>query len=167
GMEPISVLIPYAELTILDDWHASGLAGTGSHTTVGEDVFVPAHRILPGAALATGEYLSQRLRDVPLYRTPAVPYLVANAGGAPVGIAQGALDAFAERLPGRRITYTDYDSQAAAPVTHIERARATMLVDTAEDHMLRPARLLHAALTAPPDLEHRARVRSHVRFPTD
>ncbi|HWV86575.1 MAG TPA: acyl-CoA dehydrogenase family protein [Capillimicrobium sp.] len=167
GMEPISVLIPYAELTILDDWHATGLAGTGSHTTVGEDVFVPAHRILPGAALATGEYLSQRLRDVPLYRTPGVPYLVANAGGAPVGIAQGALDAFRERLPGRRITYTDYESQAAAPVTHIELARAAMLADTAEDHMLRAARLLDEGLTSPLDLEQRARIRAHVGFATD
>jgi alkylation response protein AidB-like acyl-CoA dehydrogenase len=44
---PASLLIPYSELTILDDWNATGMAGTGSNTTVAEDLLVPAHRVLP------------------------------------------------------------------------------------------------------------------------
>lgn len=47
---PASLLIPYTELVILDDWDATGMAGTGSNTTVADEVFVPAHRLLPLAA---------------------------------------------------------------------------------------------------------------------
>jgi alkylation response protein AidB-like acyl-CoA dehydrogenase len=167
GMEVVSLLIPYGDLTILDDWHATGLAGTGSHTVVADDVYVPEHRILPASALAHGDYLSKRLAEMPLYRLPGVPFLLANAAGTVAGIARGALDAFAARLPGRGITYTDYDSQAAAPVTHIEVARAEMAAATAEDHMLHAARLVDGAMATPLDLEQRARVRCHVGWATE
>lgn len=160
--EQISVLVPYGELTILDDWHATGLAGTGSHTVVGENVLVPAHRILPGAAMAAGEYLSERLAANRYFRVPGVPFLVANTAGAPVGIARAAYDAFLARLPGRRVTYTDYASQADAPVTHLQIAQAAMRMASAEDHMRHAARLVdaHIAGTELTTLA-RARVRAH------
>ena len=49
GEGPPEVLwtaVPMAELEILDDWHVSGLAGSGSNSVVARDVFVPAHRVL-------------------------------------------------------------------------------------------------------------------------
>ena len=39
-------LIPTKDVEIIDDWHAVGLAGTGSKSFAVKDVFVPAHRVL-------------------------------------------------------------------------------------------------------------------------
>ena len=44
-------------------------------------------------------------------------------GGA-IGMGRAAMDNFLERLPGRPITYTAYESQAAAPRTRSRRRRA-------------------------------------------
>ena len=41
-----SVLVPKSDITIVDDWHVIGLAGTGSKTFVIDEKFVPEHRIL-------------------------------------------------------------------------------------------------------------------------
>ncbi|MEV4441536.1 acyl-CoA dehydrogenase family protein, partial [Streptomyces sp. NPDC049577] len=49
-------LVPMAELTIEDTWHTVGMRGTGSHTLVAEDVFVPDHRILSLTGALRGEY---------------------------------------------------------------------------------------------------------------
>ena len=42
GFAPIMVAIPIADLEIVDDWHTSGLRGSGSITTYAEDFFTPA-----------------------------------------------------------------------------------------------------------------------------
>ena len=47
-----------------------------------------------------------------------------------------------ERLPGRKITYTAYDSQQAAPLTHRQVADATNRTDEAEFHAHRLAALV-------------------------
>ena len=41
---PTCMLVRSRELQRLDDWHASGMAATGSNTIVAKDMFVPAHR---------------------------------------------------------------------------------------------------------------------------
>ena len=38
------LLVPFAEIEIIDDWHVLGLAGTGSRSLRLRDVFVPDHR---------------------------------------------------------------------------------------------------------------------------
>jgi alkylation response protein AidB-like acyl-CoA dehydrogenase len=43
-------LVPMSELSVSDDWHPSGLAGTGSNTVTADGVFVPAHRMLPASS---------------------------------------------------------------------------------------------------------------------
>src|SRR5262249_38876116 len=43
---PMCMLVPSRELTVLDDWYASGMAGTGSNTVAAQDVFVPSRRAL-------------------------------------------------------------------------------------------------------------------------
>lgn len=163
---PASVLIPYSELTILDDWYATGMAGTASNTTVAEEVFVPAHRILPLAAQMTLELPSARNRDAAYWRVPTVSFLIAQAAGAPVGIARGALDAFMTRLPGRAITYTDYASQAQAPVTHLQLGEAIMKIHSADAHGRRAIDLAANAPTGDFTLEDRALVRAHAAHAT-
>ncbi|HIO33179.1 MAG TPA: hypothetical protein EYN24_01440 [Gammaproteobacteria bacterium] len=47
-------LIPPGDIDNLDDWHSAGLAGTGSHSLVGKNVTVPAHRFISMPALFQG-----------------------------------------------------------------------------------------------------------------
>ncbi len=50
GVElPTCMVVRSRELQRLDDWHASGMAATGSSTIVAKDVFVPEHRTLRAA----------------------------------------------------------------------------------------------------------------------
>jgi alkylation response protein AidB-like acyl-CoA dehydrogenase len=156
-----SLLIPYSELEILDDWHASGMSGTGSHTTLAHDVFVPAHRILSLDAQLTRELPTERNRGVAFWRVPTVAFLLAQAAATPVGIARGALAAFLERLPGRSITYTDYSAQAQAPVTHLAVGEAMMKIHSAEAHGRRAVELAVAGATRELTLQERALVRAH------
>ncbi|HVW17848.1 MAG TPA: acyl-CoA dehydrogenase family protein [Solirubrobacteraceae bacterium] len=161
-----NLLIPYSDLEILDDWFASGMAGTGSNTTVGTDVFVPDHRILPLAAQMTLDLPTERNRDNPYYRVPTVPFLIAQAGAAPVGIAQGAFAAFMERLPGRAITYSDYADQSAAPITHQQVGEAAMLLHSADAHARASIDLVAAHSAGEFPLEARARLRAHTAYAT-
>jgi alkylation response protein AidB-like acyl-CoA dehydrogenase len=97
-----------------------------------EDVFVPSHRTLATVAALQGRYASEANRDRPLFRTAFFPFVLVASMGAPVGMAQAAMDVFLERLPGRTITYTHYADQAQAPVTHLQVAEAAARTHAAE-----------------------------------
>ncbi|HEY1777189.1 MAG TPA: hypothetical protein VGG41_13600 [Solirubrobacteraceae bacterium] len=163
---PASLLIPYSELEILDDWHASGMAGTGSNTTLADEVFVPTHRILPLAAQMTLQFPSVRNQGAAYWRVPTVSFLIGQAAGAPVGIARGALAAFMERLPGRGITYTDYADQSQAPVTHLAVGEARMKLHSADAHGRAAIELASRAPHGEFTLEDRALVRAHAAHAT-
>jgi alkylation response protein AidB-like acyl-CoA dehydrogenase len=164
--EQISFLIPYDELTIVDDWFASGLAGSGSNTTVADRVFVPEHRSLSLARQVALDLPSERNRDNPYYLIPRVSYTIAQAAGAPVGLARGAVDAFLDWLPGRKIRLSVFPSQLEAPVTHAQLGEAAMRIESADAHGRRAAELVDRLAGRPLPLETRARIRAHVGFAT-
>lgn len=139
---PVMALVPINELQIVDDWHTAGLRGTGSITTIAEDLFVPAARVMPLGAVLTQQSASKQNAESPIYRPPLLPVAAASSVGTVVGLAKGAQETFFERLPGRKITYTSYESQQEAPVTHLRVAEAAMKVDEAEFHALRLADLV-------------------------
>lgn len=165
GGVPISVVMPTSELTIVDDWHASGMAGTGSNTVVAEGVFVPAYRTMPLPDMAEARYPERHNSSGPYFNHPFAAVLVVNAGGTPVGIAQGALEAFLERLPGRGITFTDYTSQAEAPVTHLTVGEAALTVDSALAHVRSGCAILDTR-TGDLSVAERIKIRAHVSHAT-
>ncbi|WP_142000798.1 acyl-CoA dehydrogenase family protein [Amycolatopsis cihanbeyliensis] len=137
--QPVMALVPMSDLGIVDDWHTSGLRGTGSVSTVANEVFVPQERVLSLMAAVDGKPVSQRTAESRAYRIPLLPVAAASSSGCIVGLGKAAKQAFAERLPGRKITYTDYDSQRDAPLTHLQVAEASMKLDEAEFHVQRLA----------------------------
>jgi alkylation response protein AidB-like acyl-CoA dehydrogenase len=159
---PIMALVPMADLHVVDDWTTAGLCGSGSVSTVAQDVFVPDARILPLPAVLQGRYASVRNADAPIYRVPLLPVASASSVGTVVGLAKGARDLFLKRLAGRKITYTGYESQRVAPLTHLEVAEATLKIDQAEFHAQRLAGTLDAkGVTGSPwGLDERARARA-------
>ncbi|MGF6309916.1 alkylation response protein AidB-like acyl-CoA dehydrogenase [Bradyrhizobium sp. i1.8.4] len=83
-----------ADVTILDNWHVSGLRGTGSCDFEARDVFVPAAHAHPFLGL-------QPTQPGRLYRMPPSSVFAWSICGVPLGIAAGAMTSFAE-LAGRK-----------------------------------------------------------------
>jgi len=163
---PMSVILPADEVTRLDDWYASGMAGTGSSTIVAEEIFVPARRALPLPEMAEGRYPARHNSEGPYFNHGTPSVLVVNAGGTPVGIARGAFEAFMERMPGRGITFTDYTSQAEAPVTHLTVGEASLKIESADAHMRKACAILDEHPGGPLSLEGRLRCRAHISYAT-
>jgi alkylation response protein AidB-like acyl-CoA dehydrogenase len=131
---PVMALVPMSDLRIVDDWHTAGLRGTGSVSTVAEEVFVPRERVVPLGAVIQGEAASEVNAGSAIYRAPLLPVASASSVGTAVGLAKEAVAAFLRRLPERKITYTSYASQREAPLTHLQVADAAMRADEAEFH---------------------------------
>jgi alkylation response protein AidB-like acyl-CoA dehydrogenase len=162
--EPIMALVPMSDLEIADDWYSSGLCGSGSVSTIASDVFIPEERVLSLGAVLHEQYSSTLNADLPMYRAPLLGVAAATTVGTVIGLAKGALELFFERLPGRKITYTSYDSQQDAPVTHLQVAEAALKTDEAEFHGFRVADLVDSkGLSGEPwTMLERARARADV-----
>ncbi|MDG4792776.1 acyl-CoA dehydrogenase family protein [Micromonospora sp. WMMD1082] len=159
---PVAALVPMSDLTVVDDWYTSGLAGSGSVTTVATNVFVPNARIMPLPLVLQGQTASVGNAALPMYRNPLLGVANASSMGTVVGLATAAREVFFERLGKRPITYTEYAHQAEAPVTHLQVAAAVMKIDQAEFHAGRATELVDAkgASGEPWTLEERARTRA-------
>jgi 3-hydroxy-9,10-secoandrosta-1,3,5(10)-triene-9,17-dione monooxygenase len=94
-------LVPLSACQIVDTWFASGLRGTGSKDVVLPPTFVPGQRFLSYGELGTGHTPGRDLHDRLSYRLPVFMILPFTLAAPLIGIAQGALDAFEERLRGR------------------------------------------------------------------
>jgi 3-hydroxy-9,10-secoandrosta-1,3,5(10)-triene-9,17-dione monooxygenase len=163
---PYCLLLRSHELTILDDWYASGMAATGSNTVVAENVFVPAARALPLPDMVEGHYPDRHNRDIPYFNYPLASVLVVNAGGTPLGIACGAIETFFDRLPGRGITYTTYTNKAEAPVTHLQVGEASLKMDSASAHVRYATAILDTRGGIPMTLRERVSSRAHIGYAT-
>jgi alkylation response protein AidB-like acyl-CoA dehydrogenase len=163
---PLCMIVRSRELTILDDWHASGMAGTGSNTIVADNVFVPRHRAQLLPDLVEAHLPPRHNRTEPYFNYPLAPVLVVNAGGTPVGIARGAYESFMERLPNRAIAYTTYAVKAEAPITHLQVGEAALKIESAEAHVREASRLLDNRPGTPMTMEERVKARVHVAYAT-
>ncbi|MER5769737.1 acyl-CoA dehydrogenase family protein [Streptomyces sp. NPDC001985] len=158
--------IPLADLTVLDDWDVTGLAGSGSDTVVAENVHVPAHRVLPVGPLLEGTFPSRRNSADPFYGMPVMLLFCAWTAASALGLGRAALAEFAERIPRRGITYTFYERQHEAPVTHLQFAEAAMKVSAAELLAADFVGLIEskAAGGEPYTTEERARIRAQCGY---
>lgn len=77
------------DVTILDNWHVSGLRGTGSCDFEVRDIFVPAAHVHPFLTL-------RPTQPGLLYRAPQISVFALSICAVPLGIASGAIAAFAE-----------------------------------------------------------------------
>jgi 3-hydroxy-9,10-secoandrosta-1,3,5(10)-triene-9,17-dione monooxygenase len=153
------LLLPASDVTIKDDWNVMALRGTGSCSVAVKDCFVPRHRYLSYAALAAGQAPGREVHDGWLYRAPAGPVLMLALAPAALGAAEGALDDFKERLPGRKVAYTAGELQGEMPITHLQVAEAAAKIDVARLLLYHCADELRAVAErgAAPDVVTRAR----------
>lgn len=93
------VFMPTKQVTILDTWDVSGLAGTGSHDIEIEQVFVPEAY---SWQFGTGNKPQGKHFQGPLYRYPFYVTVGLPLGAVALGIAQGAVDACMELAQSKR-----------------------------------------------------------------
>jgi 3-hydroxy-9,10-secoandrosta-1,3,5(10)-triene-9,17-dione monooxygenase len=137
AIAPGIVLVPMRDLKIEDTWHVVAMRGTGSHTVIANEVFVPAHRVIPVETLAKGE--SPRTHtDELVYRESFMPTAIIAVAAPVLGLAQAALDLTLERISGGKpIAYSFYDDLRKAPSMQIKLAEAATLIETAVLHVRR------------------------------
>lgn len=154
-------LVPRADVAFDDNWHTTGLAGTGSKNLILSDVFVPEHRTLgfrevrenpPGAAF----------HGHPLYRLPFFAVSSYCLLTPALGLAQGAIADFiaeAKSRPTRSFGAAQSARLGDHPAIQTRLAEAAGLVDAAMLLTLRDCRATMAAVRAGglPAIEQRAR----------
>lgn len=134
--EPRFFLVPRAQYTAIDNWHAMGLAGTGSKDVVVDGVVVPEHRSL-AAALGKGEpHPGSAANPGTLYKLAWYALFGFVNGATVLGIAQGAVEEFTIATRARVATASGRH-MADFTTMQIRIAEAATLVDAAETLMLK------------------------------
>jgi alkylation response protein AidB-like acyl-CoA dehydrogenase len=155
----IYVLVPRADVTVIDDWHVMGLRGTGSKSVVAAKIFVPAHRTVSWISTGDGSAPGAKAHNSPLYRAPMMaffPFFIASPGA---GIARGGLEAFVAEMKERRTP--DGQELAKSPAIQLRVAEASALIDAADLLYKRSLRETMDKIFAgePLSMDHRARSR--------
>ena len=126
---PQIVLVPARDVAVIDDWHVSGLCGTGSKDVACQNVFVPEHMVLdPRHAQEGYQPGTEDLADA--YKFPLIPFIPHLVAAPMIGIAQAAYDDYVAFLAGQVSVYNR--SRVGAHVTvQLKVAEAGLAVDTA------------------------------------
>jgi alkylation response protein AidB-like acyl-CoA dehydrogenase len=135
---------PRGEFQSLGDWKVTGMMGTGSDTLTVQEARIPRHRALLFKDLVAGDSPSTLVKQDPYFQRPLLPFAASLLAAAPLGLAQEALDLFAQRIHTRGITYTPYLKQADSTVTHLQMAEARMKLDEARFHVDRLAQTVES-----------------------
>ena len=88
------MIFPTSAVDIIDNWHVSGLRGTGSCDFQVSDLFVPEERSLSAFA-------ARALQPGALYSTPMITIFAATLPSVSIGIARAAIDAFIALAEGK------------------------------------------------------------------
>lgn len=127
----IWVALPLSQAKVLDTWHASGLAATGSNDIVVENVFVPEHMVVTADDLQFGTTPGAKIHDNPVYRMPSTAFLALVTSAPTIGAARSAVNIFQERLKTRKVTGTQTILSEKSNM-QVLLARADLMVRTAE-----------------------------------
>jgi alkylation response protein AidB-like acyl-CoA dehydrogenase len=124
--------VPTTELTMDDTWHTTGMRGTGSNTWVGDDIFVPDHRLISMPAITDGTWPAPAAESI--YRMPFVPVATVVLLAALLGAGQAALDLVIEKAPRKGMHHTFFETQSESVGVQIQLGEAAMKLRTARLH---------------------------------
>lgn len=146
------IIVPKAEVLVLDTWHVGGMRGTGSTEYTMEDVFVPNERVFQA-------FRSQRYHEAPIFRVPSSFFGVAVAT-VPLGIARAALDGLINLAVGKASMFTR-SKLKDHPTVQYDVARSQAVLESAREyHYAGIASMWEATVRGDEiSMEHRARIR--------
>ncbi|WP_433662261.1 acyl-CoA dehydrogenase family protein [Nocardia sp. CA-128927] len=119
-------LLPAEDFEILDTWHTTGLAGSGSHDYRISDAFVPLDQTF------RFRDLRQRRREGPLYAWPGMFF--ANVPGVPLGIARASLEV-AEQILADKMLVPEMRPAREDPRIRAGVAQAHAMVGSARSYL--------------------------------
>ena len=161
---PLWLLVPRSDYRIEDTWFVAGLRGTGSKDIRIDDAFVPEYRVADNRLMAEGTTDGWKLHGRPSYRAPLMSLFPFTLAAPAVGMAQGAIETFAEQLRERRGLNGARQDEAVA--NQLRLAEAAAEVDTARLLLTHDSRevLDRAARGDRPTVLERARYRRDHAF---
>ena len=109
-------LIPRADFEVIDDWHVTGLRGTGSKTIVVAGAFIPPGRVLDDADIQRGTAPGREVNPHPMYGAISQANFTAAMAAPAIGAARGLLAAYAGKLrrkPDATVSMARYAAAAA------------------------------------------------------
>ena len=99
-------LLPRADYEILDTWHVTGLAGSGSHDVAVKDLFVPAHRVLSAEYTRGGENPGSAVNPGGLFRLALQAIFPYTLSGCALGVAEGLWQDTVGSMKARAASYS-------------------------------------------------------------
>jgi 3-hydroxy-9,10-secoandrosta-1,3,5(10)-triene-9,17-dione monooxygenase len=155
--EPYWCVVPASEMNVEDTWYTVGMRATGSNTWVGEDVFVPAYRMIPLAGLAEGTPPSAV--DEPQYLLPLIPLAMLDLLGPILGMGRAAFALAVDKAPTKAITNTLFQRQSDSVGVQLQVASAALHLQTAELYAHQVADELDLSVAGGPPLGYADRAR--------
>ena len=130
GEEPTYMLVPRKDFEIVDDWHTSGMRGTGSKSIRITDAHVPDARVIRLADVVAGSTPGGAALGIPLFSLPMGVALPLSLVGAPVGAALGAIQVFGSANAARLKALAEPELSAQS-ATFARVGEAAAMVDAA------------------------------------
>jgi 3-hydroxy-9,10-secoandrosta-1,3,5(10)-triene-9,17-dione monooxygenase len=116
------VILPAKSYSRLDNWgDLIGLKGSGSHSVVAEDVFVPAHHAIPFMEIERADGISAgyALHGNPMYAGRFMAFAGGELASVQVGNAQATVDELERLLPSSRtVSITMSGTQKTQSIDH-------------------------------------------------
>jgi alkylation response protein AidB-like acyl-CoA dehydrogenase len=161
--------VPISEVFIEHTWRAAGMRGSGSHTSVLRDHFIPKHRLMPPETPLGVHTPGKKHVGAPSDYWPMMQLLRATFLGPLVGIAEAVLEETAKNAKQRGVTYTEFTRQVESQVIQRDIGEAAVKIRTGRMLMERLTRSLDAAALARRPIEYaeRAANRSEIAFAVD
>jgi alkylation response protein AidB-like acyl-CoA dehydrogenase len=125
-------LVPKAAVTVIDDWHVAGLAGTGSKSFVVADVLIPPHRFQDHIHSDDGTGPGTAINRASVFRTPRASVAALGFTALAVGIAEAFLATYLAHTRARNsrgLAVAEFGS------TQMGLAKATGQIEGAAAHM--------------------------------
>jgi 3-hydroxy-9,10-secoandrosta-1,3,5(10)-triene-9,17-dione monooxygenase len=125
-------LVPKASVTVIDDWHVAGLAGTGSKSFVAQDVLIPPHRFQDHIHSDDGTGPGTTINPAAVFRTPRASVAALGFTALALGIAEAFLATYLAHTRARNsrgLAVAEFGS------TQIGLAKATGQIEGAAAHM--------------------------------
>jgi 3-hydroxy-9,10-secoandrosta-1,3,5(10)-triene-9,17-dione monooxygenase len=98
SMEPRFFVVPKTDIQVVDDWHTMGMRATGSRSIKIDNAFIPGYRSVSFADMLSGSTPGANMHEGAIYRMPFADIAPFSIVGAPLGMAKGMVQRFANDL---------------------------------------------------------------------
>lgn len=116
---------------VVDVWKVAGMAATGSNVVTADNVFVPDHMTLPASQMAAGHSPGEALHPDSTLSYPLRAALALAAATPALGAAEGAVEAFTQRMKTKLAAFSGGAKQGDNPSTHLRLGEALASVRAA------------------------------------